>query len=223
MVRVTFFYLILFLFESIGDGYSQTYRIELPAGYNKILISDKLPGVDGSPYLWEGWKTGCVIFQNKKSIDSLLLRYNAYKEEMQFQMNNKIYIIGVPDSLSSININQRTFIYRGFTDKGIVKKSYFEVLSKGNAQIYVRHLIQIRESNYNAVLDAGEKNDQMEQVETYFIKKGDSIVFIDKKGKNILQLLSDKSKDVIDFVKQNHFSYTDKKDLCRIAEYYNSL
>lgn len=223
MVRLTLIYFVLFLFGTLGIGYSQTYRIELPVGYNKIYVSDMLPGVDGSPYLWDGWVTGSVIFRNGKSIDSLSLRYNVHKGEMQFQTNNKIYIIGVPDSLNSVNIAQRTFVYSAFDDKGKYNRSYFEVISKGKAQIFVRHLVQIRKSNYNAILNAGEKNDQLEHKEAYYIKKEYSVVLIDKKGKNLLQLLSDKSEEVSGFVKKNHISYTDKNELCRIADYYNSL
>ena len=198
--------------------------MQLPVGYNKIYTSDNIPGIDGSPYLWEGWIIGNVTFRNGKTIRGLSLRYNTNKDEMQYQADNKIFIIGTPDSLTSINIGERTFVYNAFDDNGKYNRGYFEVISKGKAYILLRHKVLLKKSNYNAALDVGEKNDHLEHKEAYCIKKDDSIiVLIDKKGKNLLQLLSDKSDEVSDFVKKNHMSYTNKNELCRIADYYTSL
>lgn len=213
--------LLLFKYEI---SVSQLYTVQFPPGYNKINPDKGISEVVGSPYLSDDWSNGSVKTYNGKVIDNLSLRYNVYEKQIQFQADNNIYFLGSPDSLLLVTLDDKHFLYLSFEDKNGLQKDYFEDLSgDGEAQLLLRHTVIIIKSNYNVALNAGEKNDRLEHKSFYYIRKGSSVVLIDKKGDNLYNLLSEKSKELHDFVSLYHLSFTNKYHLKRMVEYYNSL
>lgn len=216
--------LITLLVSTTKLSFSQLYTVQLPPGNNKILTEEPTPGVVGSPYLQDGWSKGSVNTSNGKIIDNLNLRYDVYKKEIQFQADNKIYILSSPDSLNSVIIGSRRFIYLSFKDKKTMQKDYFEELSPVNkSQLLMRHTVRIIKSNYNKALNVGNKDDRFEHRSYYYIRKGNVIALIDKKGNSFFTLFAESSQELKKYVQQNSLSFSNREDIEQIVTYCNSL
>ena len=78
-------------------------------------------------------------------------------------------------------------------------------------------------ATYNKALDTGDKNERLIAAERYFLKNGATIVEIDKKGKNLIEIIGDKGSKVKEQVEKEDLSYKNKEDLIKIITYLNSL
>lgn len=192
-------------------------------GQNKIVVRDSRPNLDGSPFLFEDWQKGSICMNNGDSIQSIMLRYNVYKDEMQFQYEDKAYSIGCTDSIKSIYLNGRTFIYTNFTEDGKNTVGYLEVLSSGKNSLLQRFYPEILAANFNIALNTGNKNDQLLMKKKYFFRNSDKCTPVDKKGLNIISILNENGKAVQSFVKKNKLSFRNEMDLIEITNFANTL
>lgn len=211
---------------SCGVAFSQLYYVNLPPGHNKLVTTDeRIPGIVGSPYFSDNWSKSEITLLNGKVINDLFLRYNVHSGEIHFQTDNKTYILGSPDSVVSIDMYDKRFVYLPYQEKrSAQKKDYFEVFSSdGMVQILIRHSRDVVKSNYNVALNTGEKDDRMVPKQTFYIRKENSNVEVDKRGDNVYELLKDRSGELKEFVKRNKISFTQGEDLKQLVEYYNSL
>jgi len=200
--------------------------VKLPSGHDKIhTTNDRVPGLVGSPYLSDDWSKGSIALYNGDVIDDITLKYNVFKKEMLFQADGDIYVLSSPDSVLFITMGNRRFVYLPVNDrKKKSEKDYFEELSDGDVcRLLLRHTASILKSNYNVALNAGEKDDRMEHQSAYYLIKDNLVVPVDRKGENLYRLLSDKSAELSDFVKERHLSFTSQDDLIQIIDYYNSF
>ncbi len=221
MKHLTFF-VQFFLLASISL-FAQNFRVTLPVGQNKIVITDSRPNLDGSPYLFEDWRNGSIYMNNGDTIVSIMLRYNVYKDEMQFQNEDKIYTIGSPENIARIILDNQTFVYLNYEEEGKPKKGYFEVLSQGTTCLLQRHFPTILAANFNVALNSGNKNDQLSLKKKFYLKKEALVVEIDKKGKNYVSAFDLKGKDIQKFAKDNDLSFKKDEDLIQITKFANSL
>ncbi|TCN65432.1 hypothetical protein [Acetobacteroides hydrogenigenes] len=232
MKKLVLFSFLLASFSLNGFfTYSQTVAVirpnvdvAFPPGSNIIVKGENIIGVDGSQYLSEEWTKGNITMNNGTIIDSIDLRLNAYKKEMHYLYKDVEYSINSPESIREVKMGNRKFIYSSYkTDKNDISKNYFEVLAEGKASLLVLYYIKRISSNYNVVLDVGNRNDQLELNEKYFITIGNSIIEIDKKGKSIFDNLGDKSDLLKKRIKEEDLSFKKKEDLIKIVSYMNEI
>ena len=180
-------------------------------------------GLEGSPYLSEKWTTSRITMNNGSIIDSIDLRLNVYKNEMHYRDKEIEYTIGAPKNIKEIALGNRKFIYYPLKSRDVISYNYFEVLAEGNTGFLVLYFIKVIEPTYNNPLDYGVKKGQLKLCERYFIKNGDSIIEIDKKGKSIFDDLGDKSDLLKKRIKEEDLSFKKKEDLIKIVSYMNEI
>jgi len=203
--------------------YDVIHRFELPPGQNKIIINDSRPNLDGSQYLYDDWQKGSIFLNSGDTIKTIKLRFNVFKNEMQFQNNDQVYAIGSPENIKEIILGAHSFIYLNYNEDGKPKKSYFEIISRGNSCLLQFYYSEILPSNFNVALNSGNKNDQLSMKKKYFLKKGDTVIQIDKKGKNIVSAFELRGKEIQKYAKNNKLSFKNESDLIAIINFANSL
>jgi hypothetical protein len=219
-------YAFLVFLLSIGIQFfvnAQVFVADLPPGHNKIISAEKEKGLDGTPWLTESWVPGTVMTINGETITGLNYRYNVYRNRLYFQYNNTDYVISYPDSIKQLLMDKKTFVYDDSDPSVKVNKRFMEVAVDGKARLYVNYYPQIIPANFNIVLGSGSPNETVAVKETYLIKVGNVITAVDKKGKLIPVALSDKNKEISEFVKKEKISPKNKEDLEKVIRYYNSL
>jgi len=202
---------------------SQNFRIDLPPGQNKIIIQDARPNLDGSPFLYEDWQNGTIYFHNGDTIKTIMLRYNVYKNEMQYLNEEKAYAIGCPENIKEIIIGAHSFIYLNYSDEGKPSKGFFEVLSKGKTNLLLLHYPVILPANFNIALNSGNKNDQLSLKSKYYLKSNEIVVEIDKRGKNYISVFAQKEAEIQRYVKDKGLSFRKENDLITLTNFVNSL
>jgi len=221
MKKISFF-LLVSIFSSLS-AFSQTFRVDFPPGYNKIITQESLPGIDGSPFLQKDFSLGKIFLSENKVIDSIMLRYDIYHKEMQYQNEGKIYAIGAPENIKSISFDHRTFVYLTYLEKGVITKDFFEVLKLGKiASLYRHYIITLTPASYNPAMDVGNKNDEIKLNEEFCMIYKDKFITIDKKGKSVLAQFTDGDQQKVKkFIKEKGISFKDENDLVVLAEYIN--
>lgn len=205
-------------------GFSLTGKnLELPPGENKIITSDLPENMEGSPFLDENWREGSIILNSNDTIPVILLRYNALNGEMQYMREKTAYAIGAPDLIKELYIEDRMFVYLPYKDGDELKKSFFEVLCPGQNSLIVLHSPEVLKSNYNAILNSGNKNDRLSIKRKYYLKTKDNIFLIDKMGKNYIEEFGDNQKSIQEFVDTKRISFKKESDLIEIIKFTNTL
>jgi hypothetical protein len=94
IVLILFFYSALSQQNSTGNpavdlvkrNFVDNYFIKKPDSLN-------LENISGTPYITEGFKYGNITLRNKKRFDSVLLRFNAYNNEITFLKDGAVFAI----------------------------------------------------------------------------------------------------------------------------------
>ncbi len=202
---------------------AQVFVADLPPGHNKIISADKEKGLDGSPWLTENWVPGTVLTIKGTTITGLDYRYNVYRNRLYFRYENADYVISYPDSIQQLLMDNKTFVFGDSDPSEKVNKRFMEVAVDGKARLYVNYYPQIIPANFNIILGTGSPNETVAVKENYLIKVGNVITEVDKKGKLIPVALSDKNKEISEFLKKEKISAKNLSDLEKVVRYYNSL
>lgn len=208
--------------------YSQINKIEDDINRTKMshvntfdLRSD---ATEGSSYVVEEFSP--VRLSNDEKI--YLMRYNAFKDEMEINKDDKLYFLPkVMDyTVTFINNNK---VYQIFTDTdkdSSNKDGFFVVLFKGdNISLLLKEKIIIS-TKVDPILGYDQKNPpKLKRLkdELYIGYKNNTIREFPRRKKDILKLFSTKSNEIKSYAKKNNLNLKNKKDLIKIFAYYDSL
>lgn len=212
----------IFLLKDI-PLHAQRITIRLPYGSNAIVQGESIPGVEGSQYLSEEWIKGRITLNDGNIIDPIELRLNVYKNEIHYLEKGIEYSVADPKIIKEIAIGDRIFIYGSYKKEKTISNGFFEILVEGKTELLVLHYITRKPAYYNEALSCGDKYDHLILGERYFIKRGDSIVEHDKKGKNLIACLGDKSDLLRKKIEEENLSFKKMGDIVKIITYINTL
>ncbi|MDT8414219.1 MAG: hypothetical protein RQ735_02475 [Flavobacteriaceae bacterium] len=179
----------------------------------------------GSPYYHENLVMGFPYSKGERQ-PAIMMQYNAFNDEIEINNGENTYAL-IKSATVSAEINGEKFVMHYYiNDDGLEKQGYFiEVNRPGKLQLLfkpMKEFVKGKEptSGYEsyfppAFVDKSE----------YFILKNDGkpAQVIKVKKKSVLELMSDKEKEVKDFVAENKLDYKDRADLKKIFEFYNAF
>ena len=171
--------------------------------------------ISGNPFLFDDWNNGGVVYSEGNAFDIEKLNYNVYSDEIaELKSQNEVFVIdkGVIDSLM---ISGRRFHK--------LNGSFYEMLSTGaKLNLLKRHTTRISEGQFNPT-DGTTTPSRLVQMEDYYISKGGAITKFKPSKSSVMQLCSDREKEIKKLVKDENLSFKKEKDLGRIFDYYNKL
>lgn len=218
----TLFFLNL-TFTIIFSTSVSAQQTPFPLGNTPEIQPSSPKGEDGSPFLFESWKPGVINLKDGRTIDGLSYRYNVRRNEMQFTYNSKEYAIGDPDSIKDITLDGKRFIFAQLFQNSTIVRSYYEVITEGKASLLIKYYIEVVPPSYNVSFGTGNPNKQIYVKQQYCLKVGNNIVTLDKKGKELLNALSDKKDELAAYVDKEDISIKKKDGIMKILNYYNTL
>jgi len=75
--------------------------------------SNYLPGIKGTPYLYNTWNNCKIYPSDSKPNFSIPCNYNVYADQFEIKVGDDLYILN-PESVKSLIVDQKTFIpYKG--------------------------------------------------------------------------------------------------------------
>ncbi|MND75127.1 hypothetical protein D3C80_667350 [compost metagenome] len=194
-----------------------------------LMVNDKkYVTYDKLPFFKESFLKGKIVTDKGKVISPVNLRFDMYANELQFIKDKRIYLVSEPvnefvlyqesDSLNS------TFIFRRYKlDVGGKEVPAFcEVLYDGETKLlkYVK-----RSETEKVNMTSATTVKTFIDYEVAYLQKGKDgkPIKLDKNGKNLLPLLSDKAQQVNEYVKTNRIKLNNEEQLVSLLKYYDSL
>ncbi len=179
--------------------------------------------VEGSPYLFDEWYKGIVkVTKTEKVYDDVKLRYDAYKDELEYEKEGQMLRLG-PEILE-FSIPTGTALYefrRGFPAVGNQNEnSFYRVLYDGNTKFLKRYEMRLREDRaYNSAtvtkrFDLGE--------ETYILKDGQMHQTKKNDKKGLLKLLIDEKNLMNYIIKEEQLDFKTDDDTVKLLEEYDA-
>lgn len=226
MKKYNFNYLLfsLLLLMSVTN-YSQHSDVDHIYLNAKSLTSIDLTSKElvGNSYIEERFLPSDISNQET----SYLIRYNAYRDEMEIELDGKPYYLPLTSYYSiTFNLSNKTYQVLDFKEKKTTKKGFFVVMYLGTElSLFLKEKIKLYEevppkagfSQYEPP-KLGRVKDKL-----FIGYKDNTAIELPNKKKEIIKLFLHKSGEVQSYVKENKLRFKNKQDLIQILKYYNSL
>lgn len=201
------------------------------SGSNEIFLNaDNLIKIDltskelvGTYYINNEFVPGKI--SNQKAV--YLMRYNAYKDVMEMELNNKRYYFPLSTNYSvTFESLNKTYQVLDYKEKEITKKGLFVVVFIGNEiSLFLKEKIEFYEevaakTGYDKYVPPTLKrvDDKF-----YVVFKNNPAIALPNKKKEVISLFESKGSAIESYAKINNLGFKNKEDLIQIFKYYDTL
>ena len=179
-------------------------------------------GIDGSPYLDEFFHPISIDGYNKTLP---AVRYNAYEDEMEFEINGKTnYIVKNQNVKINFPDNNKTYVLTRYQLEDKEINGYLVILvNEGKYKLYKKETVELLVNQNNKNIPyLNEKPPVYERNKDIFlILYNGKFYKVQKNWKEIAKELSVDNSKLNDFIKKNKISVKDEGDLIRLVEFLN--
>lgn len=183
------------------------------------IFENTYSDVEGSPYLQPDWMRGTVKAKhNGKTYQLAKMKYDAYKDEVEYEENQKLYRF----SKEITEFSTPSGLFRnGFSSiESFTPQSFYEVLHDGNLKLLKKHFIRIvTEKPYNSATETK----RFTKEETLFLWKDNKMYRLKKDKKAILELLGSKQPEIEAFIKEQKLKLSKEEDILKVVEKFETL
>lgn len=223
LVKVVFFQFSLLLGFMVNAQYNSNIDEIINYASGVQSFDSRFNGVVGSSYLNDEFLE-VTIGENEKIYS---LRYNAFRNEMEFEKDGKLLNLLKKNGLEIFFINDnkqyRVFEYNEENKK---ENGFFVVAFKGNSNSFlIREQVKFYEevkpkSGYDAYKPPTLKR---ETDKFYYSVDSKSALKFPNKKKEIFLIFDSKSKEIEKYVKEERLNVKSKGDIIEIFKYYDQL
>jgi hypothetical protein len=218
-------YAIAFMLLIGISGYCQN------SGSNDIFINtNNLITIDliskelvGTYYINNEFVPGKV--SNQKAV--YLMRYNAFKDIMEMELNNKPYYFPLSTNYSvTFESLNKTYQVLDYKEKEITKKGLFVVVFIGDEiSLFIKEKIKFFEEVKAKTGYDKYKPPTLKRVddEFYIGYKNSSAIALPNKKKDIISLFGSKANAIESYAKENNLGFKNEEDLIKIFRFYSTL
>lgn len=179
----------------------------------------------GTPYYHETPVLG-TPFKKEVAQPKLLLQYNAYNDEIEIKDGDKTYSL-LKSANVKAEINGEKFVIDYFLTKdGEEKEGYLiQLTTSGNAVLYYKPLKEyVPGKEPTSGYESYFPPQFVDKSEFYYrLNNSRSAQILKTKKKSLLQIFSDKEKEVKAFISANKLDLDERADLIKLFDYYNNL
>lgn len=179
--------------------------------------------VKGTPYLDDSYVNGTIAFAtNTRTVP---LRYNAYKDLMEFQADGQARVLDPSTTIKKVNFGETTFVVEKYkNDKGITKYGYFTLLDTGKVTLFSRKSVKFTPGMKGRALDGGDQAAEYRRnPDEFYFKINNGEMTEVKNIKSMIAAFPDKQDELLAFAKKEKISPRNEEELIKLVKYYNSL
>ncbi|MDH5476249.1 MAG: hypothetical protein OEX22_11195 [Cyclobacteriaceae bacterium] len=201
---------------------------DLRSKSNRAFTAKEEEEILQNSYYNKAFVLGKLLEKNKETKNDFLLRHNAFRDEIEIQINDKIeFLVRHPDISCILGKEQYLFQPFKITETGAAKIGYLKVLYLGsNFTLFIREVKQFKEEQKAENSLTASWPAKMEDItEFYFLDKSEDYALrINSKKKMFSKNVSKNVlSDAIKYMKTNKLTTKNKEDLITIYKYYDSL
>ncbi|MGZ3846853.1 MAG: hypothetical protein ACXVBH_12395 [Flavisolibacter sp.] len=178
--------------------------------------------VEGTPMLFDSWKTGKVILSNGDVYTLEKLNFDA--STLKFIYSIKDTVFELQDNVKQVKIddNQGGVSELVFRNDALPGKTYFvQILTNGKISILRQFSKRPEGENYT--------NGIVNETRKYVLRTADvvlqdgNIIPVTYGPTSLTQLTSDRKNEVDKYIKENHLKPKKEEDFLKVISFYNSL
>ncbi|MEZ4900662.1 MAG: hypothetical protein R2822_02320 [Spirosomataceae bacterium] len=180
------------------------------------IFENNYTEIEGSPYLNDTWGRGTVKAKhNGKVYEIAKMRYDVYKDEVEYEENQKPYRFG--GEISEFVTNEGLF-RNGFpASESLTERTFYQVLYDGRVKLLKRTMVRIQsEKLYNS---ATETKRFLKESVLYLLKDG-TMTRLTKDKKSLLEAFGSKKAEIEQFIKTEKLKLSKEEDILQIVEKY---
>ena len=213
----------------ISLGYSQqTLSVNQVLGDNSVFggvksesgKTLKYEDIKGSPY----YDTNFQLAKVGDNYENIKVRYNSYKDEVEFQKDGKVQVLPKESVFSRIEILKPKTVL-SYLDTNDSMSGYFFELKNGKNSLYKKIRTDFKDIVHAPNSYASERPATFRtNTPIYYIKTDEGNFLKNPKNeKDILQKNTVKDNQVKAFIKSNKIKLNKEEDLIKLVDYLNSL
>lgn len=233
---------LILLAGSISSVFSQVQNVNIGGSYTGTFMlsggADAEYAVAGSPYLSETWMFGTLKIKEDMETQGKgklpeelkgLFRYNLYAQEFEMVHNSDTFAINAPFNIKTISISNMDFIHGLFVEKNsrrdCLGSAYFQVLSKGDCKLLMRHGVQIKGGSAPVTYGWASGADAFVKYKHLYYQESDGseVIILKNRKKCIKQLFADRYREVEQFIKSERINIKNDSELAEVFNFYNTL
>jgi len=197
--------------------------------YNEMVVRKQMENditatVDGSPYFEQRFEKGNIITKDSTLYSGILLRYNAYKDVMEFKKDSFAFEISNQFPVKQLSIKGVVYEKKIFESNHTPKIGYFQRIIAGAINLYAQNSISYIKAKPARGYQSA-KRPEFKAVKTkFFLSSGKSQnVTLVTNRTVLLDLLNAEKDKVNEYINSNKLSIKKEKDLRKIITYFNYL
>ncbi len=217
--------LLCFGFSSMaqlsGTDYGKNYA-------NLMNTKTKAPAVDGTPYLYDEWADGVIVFTDNKGGKFDKIKIDLMNNQLEIMYNGSEKVLPY-NEFSMVKINnadthENTFFQKAtkFKYKKERLNGFAKVTPIGeDFKIIKVFKIRVTPPNMNAKIVGANYKKRITKDTKLYVSKKDNLYRV-KKKKELFKLLPRKQKKLKAFMDDNDLNHKKEADLIKIIEYYQN-
>ena len=216
-------------------SYGQNEFINSKSG-NSIAVFDTygrtftnpLADVSGTPYLLDDWKPASLLIRDKDRFNNIPVKLDLVNQEVHFISQKGVEMILPAGLVREISILDSStgrrvqYKFRGGYPalESQSDNTLYLILSQGKIPLleYLRKKVRVQKNDVS-----GEVSKELVTYEDYYLDISGKLVPVKRSRDFFLDKMSDRKKEVEEFVQKNKLSYKSEADIKKIVDYYNSL
>lgn len=187
-------------------------------------FDNRVAGVKGSPYLYDDWLSGKVIFMNGQSMENILLNFDLHNKLLEVKMRHVVKV-GKPEDIEAVEVSYGPAEIRRFipvsiyeTEKKEPAEGFAQVLYDGNIQLLKQTALVIYKPNYRPSHDVGSQDIEIRKKEQLYLLEGGILKAV-KRSPDFGKW----TKEVKAYSKEHKLRAKNEEDLIRMVRFYDSL
>lgn len=179
----------------------------------------KYEDIQGSPFIDKTFYNANVA----ENYEKVPVRYNNYKDEIEFQKDGKIQVLPRDSKFSKIEIisPKKTFM---LLNTGDDLSGYFMEVLKGENSLYKKNKIKFIDVVPAASSYATEKPASFKILDPiYYIKTINGFIKKPKNQKSIIEYFPDKKTQLESFFKTNKIKFDKEEDMIKLVNFLNTI
>lgn len=189
-----------------------------------IIVVQRETETIGSPYLYEGFRTGRVTLHNGRQTEELSMNFNIYENRVEYADGSTILAIpsdGIEEFTFTSNGESLTF-KKGFSAGGLDPDEFVMVLSEGD----VTALYKYEKNFQEAVATYGtavQRDEYIDNTRFYIHTNGETDRMRRVNERNLIRALNSHQDEMRSFFESQNLNPDSPQDLRRFFNHYNQL
>jgi hypothetical protein len=180
---------------------------------------------EGTPYNKDIFVKGDIYYENNWRYTDIPLRYNIFRDEMEFKIEGRVTIYAIePDKrIQKILIQKDIFVITDYKEKGKIITGFFKMLATGTIDLLAKLQVDFKEEQPAKAMFDPEPAKFTRRADQYYIKINGDIAKKISNTKKLIDLIGDHKNELSDYAKKEKISASNEFELIQFISFYNSL